>query len=92
MGDGSNRWAAVGDEGVPFRDIAEVIGRHLDLPVKFLPGEEAAAHFGPFAGFAAIDVPVSSALTQERFHWHPAHPSLLADLDQGHYFITPPTP
>ena len=83
------RLHAVGDEGVPFRDIAAVIGRHLDLPVKSLSAEEAGEHFGPFAGFAAIDVPASSALTRERFGWRPEQPGLIADLDQGHYFTEP---
>jgi nucleoside-diphosphate-sugar epimerase len=85
------RLHAVGDEGVPFHDIAAVIGRHLDLPVKSLSSEEAAEHFGPFAGFAAIDVPASSALTRERFGWQPLQPGLIADLDQGHYFTAPAT-
>jgi len=86
------RLHAVGDEGAPFRDIAEVIGRHLNLPVKSLSREEAAPHFGSFAGFAAVDVPASSALTQERFGWQPAQPGLIADLDEGHYFTGPATP
>jgi len=80
------RLNAVGDEGVPFRDIAEVIGKHLDLPVTSLSAQEAAGHFGLFAGFASTDVPASSALTRERFGWQPTHPGLLADLDEGHYF------
>jgi len=80
------RLNAVGDEGVPFRDIAEVIGRHLSLPVTSISPEEAEGHFGLFAQFAALDVPVSSALTQQRFGWHPSHPGLIADLDAGHYF------
>ena len=78
---------AVGDEGVPFREIAEVIGRHLDVPVKSLPAEEAPGHFpGAFALFAQFDAPASSALTRQRFGWRPAQPGLIADLDQGHYF------
>jgi nucleoside-diphosphate-sugar epimerase len=84
------RLHAVGDEGVPFRDIAEVIGRHLNLPVKSLSREEAAPHFGSFAGFAAIDVPASSALTRRRFGWQPELAGLIADLDEGHYFTAPP--
>jgi nucleoside-diphosphate-sugar epimerase len=83
------RLHAVGDEGVPFRDIAAVIGRHLDVPVKSLSGDEAAGHFGTFAGFAALDVPASSALTRERFGWQPVQPGLIADLDEGHYFADP---
>ena len=80
------RLNAVGDEGVPFRDIAEVIGRHLNVPVSALSPGEADGHFGLFALFASIDGPASAALTQKRFGWHPAHPGLIADLDEGHYF------
>lgn len=80
------RLNAVGDEGVPFRDIAEVIGRHLNLPVTSISREEAAGHFGLFALFAAIDATASSALTQKRFGWQPTYPGLIADLDEGHYF------
>ena len=80
------RLHAVGDEGVPFRDIAEVIGRHLDLPVTSISRAEADAHFGGFALFAGMDVPASSAITQQRFGWHPVQPGLIADLDEGHYF------
>lgn len=77
----------VGDEGVPFREIAEVIGRHLDVPVKSLTPEEAPGHFpGAFALFAQFDAPASSARTQQRFGWRPTQPGLIADLDQGHYF------
>lgn len=80
------RLNAIGDEGVPFRDIAEVIGRHLDLPVTGLSPEEAAGHFGLFAVFASVDVPASGARTQREFGWQPVHPGLIADLDEGHYF------
>jgi nucleoside-diphosphate-sugar epimerase len=80
------RLHAVGDEGVPFRDIAAVIGRHLDLPVTSISREEADGHFGGFALFASMDVPASSAITQQRFGWHPVQPGLIADLDEGHYF------
>jgi len=78
---------AVADEGVPFREIAEVIGRHLDVPAKSLPAAEAGAHFGTLAGFAAYDIPASSAVTRERFGWRPAEPGLIADLEEGHYFL-----
>ena len=83
------RLNAVGDEGVPFRDIAEVIGRHIGLPVTAISPEEAEGHFGLFALFASWDVPVSSTLTRQRFGWHPTHPGLVADLDEGHYFSSP---
>jgi nucleoside-diphosphate-sugar epimerase len=80
------RLNAIGDEGVPFRDIAETIGRHLNIPVTAISREEAEGHFGLFALFASFDVPASSAVTQERFGWRPTHPGLIADLDEGHYF------
>ena len=82
----SARLNAIGDDGVPFRDIAEVIGRHLNVPVTAMPPEEAGGHFGVFAGFASLDAPATSALTQQRFGWHPVQPGLIADLGKGHYF------
>jgi nucleoside-diphosphate-sugar epimerase len=82
---------AVGDEGVPFKDIAAVIGRHLDVPVKSIGAEEAVGHFGmPFAIFAQLDSPASGKRTRERFGWEPAGPGLIADIDQGHYFTAAP--
>jgi nucleoside-diphosphate-sugar epimerase len=77
---------AVGDEGVPLREIADVIGRRLNLPVAALSREEADGHFGWFAPFAALDNPASSTLTREQFDWHPVQPGLIQDLDKGHYF------
>jgi nucleoside-diphosphate-sugar epimerase len=79
----------VADEGVPIRDIAEVIGRHLDLPLVAVPREDAAEHFAWLAGFLAADSPASSVLTRELVGWQPTHPGLIDDLDQGHYFRTP---
>jgi nucleoside-diphosphate-sugar epimerase len=76
----------VGDEGVPFRDIAEVIGRHLNLPVTAVSRDEAAGHFEWLAPFVLMDSPASSTLTQKRLGWHPAQPGLIPDLDEGHYF------
>jgi len=81
-----SRLHAVADEGVPTRDIAAVIGRRLDLPVVAISAEEAGGHFGWFGHFFSRGVPASSALTRERMRWHPEHPALLPDLDQGHYF------
>ncbi len=81
-----SRLDGVGDVGVPFRDIASVIGRHLNLPVVSISREEADAHFGAFLGtVAARDIPRSSAQTQELLGWRPVHPRLLPDLEQ-HYF------
>ena len=81
-----SRLHAVADEGVPIRAIAEVIGRHLDVPVVSVPAGQASGHFGFLAGFLAADNPVSSALTRELLGWQSAHPGLIEDLDKGHYF------
>jgi len=77
---------AVADEGVPIRDVAEVIGRHLNLPIVSISPEDAGEHFSWLAGFLAVDAPASSALTRELLGWQPTQPGLIADLDQGHYF------
>ena len=76
----------VADEGVPVRDIAEVIGRRLNLPVVSIAPEEAAAHFGFLGALVQLDNPTSSAATQELLGWRPAHPGLIEDLEQGRYF------
>jgi hypothetical protein len=70
---------------VPLRDIAEVIGRALKVPVVGMAPKEAAAHFGWLAMFAGIDLQASSAQTQERLGWHPTGPGLIADLEQMRY-------
>jgi nucleoside-diphosphate-sugar epimerase len=80
---------AVADEGVPIRDTAEVIGRHLDLPVVSISPEDAAGHFTWLAGFLAADSPASSTLTRELLGWQPTQPGLIDDLDKGHYFQNP---
>jgi nucleoside-diphosphate-sugar epimerase len=80
---------AVADEGVAIRDIAEVIGRHLDIPVLSISPEDAGEHFTWLAGFLGLDSPASSALTRELLAWEPTHLRLIDDLDQGHYFHTP---
>jgi nucleoside-diphosphate-sugar epimerase len=80
---------AIGDEGVPIRSVAEVIGRHLDVPVVSVAHEDAAAHFSWLGGFLGADSPASSAATRARFGWQPTHPGLIEDLDKGHYFPNP---
>ncbi|EQB31536.1 SDR family oxidoreductase [Sphingobium ummariense] len=79
-------WHAVDDEGVPFKAIAEIIGRRLGVPTVSLAPEEAEAHFGWFTFFAGMDIPASSAQTRAVLGWTPEHPGLLEDLDQDHYF------
>jgi nucleoside-diphosphate-sugar epimerase len=80
------RFHAVGEEGVPTRDIADVIGRRLSVPVVSKSLKEAADHFSWLARFFALDGPASSARTQERLGWRPRQPGLLADMERGHYF------
>lgn len=82
------RLHGVAEGAVPFRDIAAVIGRHLNLPLTAISREEAEGHFAWIAPFALLDSPASSAVTQKRFGWQPGHPGLIADLDEGHYFTS----
>jgi nucleoside-diphosphate-sugar epimerase len=77
---------AVDDEGVRIREIAEVIGRHLDVPVRSVGADEADEQFGFLAMFVGLDSPASSAITRELTGWAPTGPGLLEDLDKGHYF------
>ena len=77
---------AVGEEGVAIRDIAEAIGRGLNLPVTSITAEQAEAQFGFLASFLPLDMPVSNTLTRELVGWEPTHPGIIADLDEGHYF------
>ena len=80
------RLHGVAEEGVPFREFAAAIGRHLGVPAASVAPEEAARHFGFLAMFAGADNPASSALTRQRLGWTPTQPGLIADLDAGHYF------
>lgn len=77
---------AVADQGVPIRDIAEVIGAHLEVPVVSISPEEAGEHFTWLAHFLAADCPASSAMTRELLGWKPTQLELIDDLNQGHYF------
>ena len=85
---GGARYHGVAEEGVPFREIAGVIGRRLDVPVVSKTAEEAASHFGWFAHFAALDAPASSQRTRQLLGWQPQQPGLIPDLDRtdGRYF------
>jgi nucleoside-diphosphate-sugar epimerase len=85
-GAAGERYHGVGEEGVPFRDIAAVIGQRLSVPVVSKTPEEAAEHFGFFAHFAALDTPASSEKTQKELGWRPTHVGLIADLQRGTYF------
>lgn len=81
----------IGDEGVPTRDIAGVIGRRLKVPVVSKSPEQAAEHFGWIGRFFGMGVVASSALTRETLGWRPTHVGLLADLERGTYFETEET-
>jgi nucleoside-diphosphate-sugar epimerase len=77
---------AVAEEGVAYREIAEVIGRRLNVPVVAKSPEEAAAHFTWFAHFAALNVVACSEQTRAKLGWRPTQPGLIADLDRPAYF------
>jgi nucleoside-diphosphate-sugar epimerase len=78
---------AAAEEGIPFRTIAEAIGRGLDVPAKSIPAEKAAELLGGFIGMIVqLDNPTSSARTRELLGWKPTHANLLADIAEGHYF------
>ena len=77
---------AVADEGVTMRDIAEIVGRHLKVPVASISPDEAPAHFGMMAMFVGMDGAASSALTQQWLGWKPAHIGLIADISRPDYF------
>ena len=82
------RYHSVADEGVPFKEIAAVIGRRLKVPVVSKTPEEAAEHFGWFAHFAALNGAASSARTRELLRWQPEQPGLIPDLDRPNYFAS----
>jgi nucleoside-diphosphate-sugar epimerase len=87
-----SRVHAAAEEGVPFRAIAEAIGRGLNAPSKSVSAEQAAQVFGGFLGMIAqLDNLTSSARTRELLGWKPTHAELLADIADGHYFASPST-
>ena len=80
------RWHAVGEQEIPFRDIARAIGDRLGVPSGTVPADQVREHFGPLAVPVTLDVPASNLITRQTLGWEPAHPGVLADLDDGHYF------
>lgn len=80
------RLHAVGDEGVPFRDIAAAIAGQLDVGTESVSPEDAADRFAFLGGFVGVDNPTSGALTRQWLGWAPQHPGLIADIEEGHYF------
>jgi nucleoside-diphosphate-sugar epimerase len=82
------RYHGVAEEGVRFKDIAQVIGRRLNVPVVGKAGDEAAGHFDWFSHFAGLDNPTSSEWTRKALGWQPRQPGLISDLDRPRYFET----
>jgi len=80
------RYHGVADEGIPFRSIAEIIGRQLNIPVESISAKDASKAFSWFGDFAATDNPASSVLTRNQLGWEPTHPGLLANLNGPAYF------
>ena len=81
------RYHAVAGEGAPVREIAEAIGRGLQIPVVGMSPDEVAGHFGWLGFFAGMDAPASSALTQERLGWRPTRETgMIADLERASAF------
>lgn len=78
---------AVGEEGVPMRQIIDIIGRALNVPTVSIRMEQAADYYGPLAMFAGLDMPASSALTQQWLGWTPTGIGLIADIGQPGYFV-----
>jgi nucleoside-diphosphate-sugar epimerase len=77
---------AVGDEGVAYREIAEAIGRHLDVPTASIASADIPQHFAHLAHFVGLDNPATATITSQLLGWEPTRPGLIEDLDEGHYF------
>jgi len=77
---------AAGEEGVPFREIAEAMSRHLNVPTESVAPEKAFEHFGPLGLFAGLDSPASAVITRELLGWEATGPTLLEDLAEDHYY------
>ena len=84
------RLHGVGDEGVPFRQVAETIGTGLGRPATAVRAEDADTRFGYLAPFVAIDNPSSNARTEALLGWQPEHPGLLEDIQRGGYLTAQP--
>lgn len=80
------RWHAVGDEGIPMREMAQSIGDHLGVPTAGIPDDRLEEHFGFLASLIALDCPASTDRTRQVLGWQPVHPGLLEDFAKGDYF------
>lgn len=79
----------VSEEGIPTREIAEAIGRGLNIPTASIDPDDVASHFGWIGAFFSLDIPASSTLTRQQLGWTPTGPTLIEDIDAGSYFRTP---
>ena len=77
---------AIGDEGVPIREVAEVFAAHLGVPAVSVTPEQAGDYVGWLGLFWGLDSPASGQITRELLRWRPTRPGLIADLQEGHYF------
>ena len=77
---------AVGDEGVPIREVAEIFAAHLGVPAVSVTPEQAGEYVGFLGGFWGFDGPASAQITRDLLGWEPTRPGLIADLKEGHYF------
>lgn len=87
-GPAGRNWHAIGDEGIPLREIAEAIGSRLNLPAVPIPEDVLMlpGYFGLLANLVTLDLPASSRITRQSLGWEPTQTGLLADMDNGHYF------
>ena len=87
-GPAGKSWHGIESEGIPFREIAEVIGSHLGVPAVPIPADVLMlpGFFGFFANLVTLDLPATNLITRQALGWAPAHDSLIADMDNGHYF------
>ncbi len=81
-----SKFHGVAETGIPFRKIAELIGRKLNIPVRSISPEEAAAHFDWLSFAVGVDNPATSEKTRESLSWRPTHPELFEDLEHSGYF------
>jgi len=77
---------AVGDQGVPIREVAEIFAAHLDIPAISVTPKQAGEYVGFLGGFWGLDGPASAQITRDLLGWQPIRPGLIADLKEGHYF------
>ena len=87
-GPAGRTWHAIGDEGIPFRDLAEAVAVRMGLPAVSIPADElmVPGYFGGLAAVVTLDLSASNAITRQALGWEPTQPGLLDDLDNGHYF------